>query len=57
LTAVALFTGVSFRLLPVVNRIQVLALTIIGDTPTAKLIFEMPTGATEVIVEYLGGFK
>ena len=52
-----LFTGVSFRLLPVVNRIQVLALTIIGDAPTAKLIFEMPTGATEVIVEYLGGFK
>ena len=47
-----LFTGVSFRLLPVVNRIQVLALTIIGDAPTAKLIFEMPTGATEVIVEY-----
>ena len=51
-----LFAGVSFRLLPIVNRIQVLALTISGDAPTAKLIFEMPTGATEVIVEYLGGF-
>ena len=51
LTTVVLFTGVSFRLLPVVNRIQVLALSIIGDAPTAKLIFEMPTGAHKVIVE------
>ena len=51
LTTVVLFTGVSFRLLPVVNRIQVLALSIIGDAPTAKLIFEMPTGTHKVIVE------
>jgi len=42
LTAVALFTGVSFRLLPVVNRIQIIALTIVNDIPTAKLILEMP---------------
>lgn len=36
LAAVVVFTGVSFRLLPAINRIQVLALTIINDLPTAK---------------------
>ena len=51
LTAVVLFTGVSFRLLPVVNRIQVLALTIIGDVPTAKLIFEMPVSTAKQFIE------
>jgi ATP-binding cassette subfamily C protein len=51
LTAVVLFTGVSFRLLPVVNRIQVLALTIINNIPTAKLIFEMPRKAAERVAE------
>ena len=49
LTTVVLFTGVSFRLLPVVNRIQILALMIIGDTPTAKLIFKMPGKAAELV--------
>jgi len=42
LSAVVLFTGVSFRLLPVVNRIQSLALMIVNDIPTAKLISEKP---------------
>jgi ATP-binding cassette subfamily C protein len=51
LTAVVLFTGVSFRLLPVVNRVQVLALNIIGEIPTAKLIFEMPRKAAELVTE------
>lgn len=51
LTAVVLFTGVSFRLLPVVNRIQVLALTIINDVPTAKLIFEMPVSNAKQVIE------
>lgn len=51
LTTVVLFTGVSFRLLPVVNRVQILALTIIGDAPTAKLIFEMPSKAAERVSE------
>ena len=51
LTAVVLFTGVSFRLLPVVNRVQVLALTIIGEIPTAKLIFEMPSKAADLVAQ------
>ena len=51
LTAVVLFTGVSFRLLPVVNRVQVLALTIIGEMPAAKLIFEMPSKAADLVAE------
>lgn len=42
LQSVILFTGVSFRLLPVVNRIQTLALSIIGDLPTAKLSLALP---------------
>lgn len=51
LTTVVLFTGISFRLLPVVNRIQILALTIIGDVPTANLVFQMPHSTPKVIVE------
>ncbi len=52
LTAVVVFTGVSFRLLPVINRIQVLALTIIGDVPTANLIFDVPSSTTEKNTEH-----
>lgn len=51
IAAVVVFTGVSFRLLPVINRIQVLALTIIGDVPTAKLIFAVPTSNVEIDTE------
>ena len=52
LTAVVVFTGVSFRLLPAINRIQVLALTIINDLPTAILIFEVPTSSTDINTEH-----
>lgn len=51
LTAVVLFVGVSFRLLPVVNRVQVLALSIVGDIPTAKMIFEIPGRPAELAPE------
>jgi ATP-binding cassette, subfamily B, bacterial PglK len=46
LGSLVLFTGVSFRLLPIVNRIQTLALTILADLPTALLSFQNPV--TEV---------
>jgi len=51
LQSVVLFTGVSFRLLPVINRIQTLSLNLIGDLPTAKLALQLPEEAKPGEVE------
>jgi ABC-type multidrug transport system fused ATPase/permease subunit len=40
LNSVILFAGVSFRLLPTINRVQVLALSIVGEWPTAQMAFQ-----------------
>jgi ABC-type bacteriocin/lantibiotic exporter with double-glycine peptidase domain len=39
IASLVLFSGISFRLLPIVNRVQSLALTLLAHTPIAKSAF------------------
>ena len=47
LATAALFAGIGFRILPSINRIQILALTVVSDLPTAKLGLLDPIVAVE----------
>ena len=51
LNSAVLFIGVSFRLMPVINRIQVLSLIIVSELPITRLILTSPTSIAQRALE------